>query len=115
MAELLIRIKANLLVYEFIAKLLDYYIRYFITILCLKNSDNIVIRFLLVNIESVCKLIASSNKRFFGINSHINDNLKFILIKLGYREFQFGHILYFTAPLAAPSRNFHSLYVEAWH
>ena len=67
MAKLLIRIKANLLVYEFITKLLDYYIRYVISILRLKSNYNIVLRCLLMNIEAVCKLIASSNKRFFGV------------------------------------------------
>ena len=98
MAKLLIRIKAKLLVNEFIAKLLDCYIRYDRSILCLKDDDNIVPRSLLVDIISVCELIASSNKRFFGINSHINDNLKFVHIKFGHRKFQFGHILFLCAP-----------------
>ena len=67
MAKLLIRVKANLLVNEFVAKLLDYNIRNSIAILRLKNNDNIIARCLLVNIESVCELIASSDKRFFCV------------------------------------------------
>lgn len=98
MPKLLIRIKANLLVYEFIAKLLDCYVRYVRPILCLKSDDNIVPRCLLVDIVSVSELIASSNKRFFSISSHINDNLKFVLIKFGHRKFQFGHVLFLCAP-----------------
>lgn len=91
MAKLLIRIKANLLVNEFIAKLLDHKFRNIITILRFKNYDYIITRCLLMDVESVSKLIASSNKRFFGINCHINDNLKFIIFKFCNRKFQFSH------------------------
>ena len=99
MAKLLIHIKANLLVYKFIAKLLDYNFRNGISIHSFKNDDYIITRCLLMYKESVCKLIASSNKRFFGIKSHINDNLKSILFKFGHRELQFGHILLSPRPL----------------
>ena len=116
MAKLLIRIKANLLVYEFIAKLVDYHIRNVISILCLKNSNNFVTRRLLVDIKSVCELIASSNKRFFGVNSHINNNLKSILIKFGHREFQFGHVLFLCAPHSTIKEAFlYFIYAEAWY
>ena len=67
MAKLLIRIKANLLVNEFIAKLLDHKFQNIITILRFKYNYNIIARCLLMDIKSVCKLIASSNKRFFGV------------------------------------------------
>ena len=51
MAKLLIRIKANLLVNEFIAKLLDHKFRNIITILRFKYNYNIIAGYLLMDIK----------------------------------------------------------------
>ena len=67
MPKLQIRVEANLLIYEFITKLLDHDFRNSIAILRFKYNDNIIARCLLVDIISVSKLIASSNKCFFGV------------------------------------------------
>ena len=114
MTKLVIRIKSNLLVNKFVAKLLDYKFRNGISVLRFKNGDNVITRCLLMDMESVSKLIASSNKRFFGINCHINDNLKFILFKFCNRKFQFSHShsnIY--VPSAPPKDDYY--YVKAWH
>ena len=67
MSKLLIRVKTNLLVYEFITKLLDHDFRNSIGILRFKYNANIIARCMLMDIISVSKLIASSNKCFFGV------------------------------------------------
>ena len=67
MTKLQIRIMTNLLVNEFVAKLLDHKFRNIITILRFKYNYNIIARCLLMDIKSLCKLIASSNKGSFGV------------------------------------------------
>ena len=81
MSKLLIRIKANLLVYKFIAKQFDNFFHNNIAIFRLKHNNDCISICLLMNIESVSKLIASCNEGFFCIQFHINNNLKFILFK----------------------------------
>ena len=67
MAKLLIRIKANLLVNEFIAELLNSFFRNRVAILCFKHHKNVFSICLLMNIEAVGKLIASSSKGLFCV------------------------------------------------
>ncbi len=83
MTKLQIRIVTNLLVYEFIAELLDSFLRNSITFLRFKHNTHRISFCLLMNKESICKLIASSNNCFFGIQRQVYNNLKFVIFKLG--------------------------------
>lgn len=83
MAKLQIRIVTNLLVNEFIAELLDSFLRNSISILRFKHYTHRISFCLLMNKKSICKLIASSNNCFFGIQRQVYNNLKFVIFKLG--------------------------------
>ncbi len=114
MAKLQIRIVTNLLVNEFIAELLDSFLRNSITFFRFKHNTHRISFCLLMNKESICKLIASSNNCFFGIQRHIYNNLKFVIVNFGNRKFQFSHSHSNIRVPSAPPKDYY-YYAEAWH
>lgn len=114
MAKLQIRIVTNLLVNEFIAELLDSFLRNSISILRFKHYTHRISFCLLMNKKSICKLITSCNNCFFGIQRHINNNLKFVIVNFGNRKFQFSHSHSNIRVPSAPSMDDY-YYAEAWH
>ncbi len=92
MAKLQIRIVTNLLVNEFIAELLDSFLRNSITFFRFKHNTHRISFCLLMNKVLISKFIASCNNCFFSIQRHIYNNLKFVIIKFGNREYKFCHM-----------------------
>ena len=114
MAKLQIRIVTNLMVNEFIAELLDSFLRNSITVLRFKHNTHRISFCLLMNKESICKLIASSNNCFFGIQRHIYNNLKLVILKFGNGKYQCTHSYSnIHVPSAPPKDDYY--YAKAWH
>ena len=114
MAKLQIRIVTNLLVNEFIAELLDSFLRNSMTFLRFKHNTHRISFRLLMNKESVSKLIASRDNCFFGIQCHIYNNLKLVIVEFSNRKIQFSHShSNIRVPSAPPKDDYY--YAEAWH
>ena len=67
MAKLLIRVVANLLVNQLIAELLDGGLGNNVSFFRFEDNDDVISRCLLMDIESISKLVASRDERFFSV------------------------------------------------
>ena len=91
MPKLLIRIITDLLIYKFVAELFNNLIINHIAFLRFEYHNYIIALRLLMNEETVCKFIASSDNDFFCIQCYINNDLKPFVLKFCNRKFKFSH------------------------